>query len=116
MSGVLDGDGGGFVHTLAEFASEAVQHQLGGGLASGIFNDAGNLQTDPFPFLITENILSFLLHRLASAGPPRRFLFHFQPRVDVVLEETWPVRRCSGGKCQTSRILTRVYPTPFLWL
>ena len=43
MGGVLDGDGGGFVDTLTEFAPEAVEHQLGGGLATGIFGNAGNI-------------------------------------------------------------------------
>ena len=42
MGRVLDGDGGGFVDTLAEFAPDPVQHQLGVSLATGIFGNAGN--------------------------------------------------------------------------
>ena len=61
MGGILDGDGGGFVDTLTEFASEAVEHQLGGGLATGIFGNAGNVQLDALSFLVAKNVLSFLL-------------------------------------------------------
>ena len=75
MGRVLDGDGGGFVDTLAEFAPEAVEHQLGGSLATGIFGNAGNIQSNALPLLVTKNVVPFLLHGLAPAGPPRRFLF-----------------------------------------
>ena len=61
MGGVLDGDGGGFVDTLAEFTPEAVEHQLGGGLATGIFGNAGDVQSDALSFLVAKNVLSFLL-------------------------------------------------------
>ena len=75
MGRVLDGDGGGFVDTLAEFAPEAVQHQLGGGLASGIFGNTGDIQSDTLSFLVAKNVVSFLLHGLTPTRPPRRFLF-----------------------------------------
>ena len=75
MGRVLDGDGGGFVDTLAEFAPEAVQHQLGGSLASVIFGNAGNIQWDALPILVTKNVVPFLLHSLAPTRPPHRFLF-----------------------------------------
>ena len=68
---VLNGDGGGFVDSLPEFAPEAVQHELGGGLATGVFGNAGNVQSDPFPFLVAKNVLAFLLEGLTPAGPPR---------------------------------------------
>ena len=42
MGGVLDSDGGGFVHPLAKLAPETVQHQFGGSLATGIFDNVGN--------------------------------------------------------------------------
>ena len=61
MGGVLDGDGGGFVDPLAEFTPEAAEHQFGRGLATGIFGNAGNVQSDAFPFLVAKNIVSFLL-------------------------------------------------------
>ena len=61
MGGVLDGDGGGFDDPLAEFTPEAVEHQFGHGLATGIFGNAGNVQSDALPFLVAKNIVSFLL-------------------------------------------------------
>ena len=75
MGRVLDGDGGGFVDTLAEFAPDPVQHQLGVSLATGIFGNAGNIQSDALPLLVTKNVVLFLLDSLAPAWPPRRFLF-----------------------------------------
>ena len=71
MGGVLDSDGGGFVDTLAEFAQETVQHQFGNGLATGIFGNAANIESDALPFLLAKNVLSFLLEGLTPAGPPR---------------------------------------------
>ena len=75
MGRVLDCDGGGFVDTLAEFAPEAVQHELGGSLASGIFGNAGDVQSDALSFQVAKNVVSFLFHGLTPTGPPRRFLF-----------------------------------------
>ena len=75
MGGVLDGDGGGFVDTLPEFAPETVQHQFGGGFATGIFGNAGDVQSDALSFLVAKNIVSFLLEGLTPTGPPCRFLF-----------------------------------------
>ena len=71
MGGVLDGDGGGFVDPFPEFTPEAVEHQFGGGLATRIFGNAGNVQSDTLPFLVAKNVLSFLLEGLTPAGPPR---------------------------------------------
>ena len=88
MGGVLDSDGGGFVDPLPKLAPETVQHELGRGLATGIFGNAGNVQSDPLPFLVTKNVLSFLLEGLTPAGPPRGFLFQLQPGVDVRGEKT----------------------------
>ena len=71
MSGALDGDGGGFVDPLPEFAPETVQLELGGGLATGIFGNAANVQVDALSLLVTKNVVSFLFEGLAPAGPPR---------------------------------------------
>ena len=37
------------------------EHQFGRGLATGIFGNAGNVQSDALPFLVAKNIVSFLL-------------------------------------------------------
>ena len=75
MSGVPDSDGSRFVDSLPEFAPKAVQHELGGGLATGVFGNAADVQTNALPLLITKNIVAFLFEGLTPAGPPRRFLF-----------------------------------------
>ena len=74
LGGVFHSDSGGFLDPLPEFAPEAFQHQLGRGLASGLFSDAANVQTDPLPPLVTKDVVSFLFEGLTPAGPPRRFL------------------------------------------
>ena len=88
MGGVLDGDGGGLVDPFPEFTPEAVEHEFRSGLATRIFGNAGNVQSDTLPFLVTINILSSLFHSLTPTGPPRRFLFDLEPRVDVIGEKT----------------------------
>ena len=96
MGGVPDSNSRWFVDTLAEFAPETVQHQFGGSLASRIFGNAGNIQSDPLPFLVTKNVVPFLLHGLTPTGPPRRLLFDLQPCVDVISKKTRPA--LLGGK------------------
>ena len=64
------------------------EHQFGRGLATGIFGNAGNVQSDAFPFLVTKNVVSFLFEGLTPTGPPRRFLFQLEPGVDVIGEKT----------------------------
>ena len=71
MGGVFDRDGGRFVDPLPEFAPETVQHELGRGLATGVFGNAGNVQSDALSFLVAKNVVSFLLEGLTPAGPPR---------------------------------------------
>ena len=79
IRGVLNGDGGGFVDPLPEFTPETVQH------ATGIF---GNVQSDPFPFLIAKNIVAFLFEGLTPTGPSRGFLFDLEPGVHVIGKKT----------------------------
>ena len=84
----LDSDGGGFVDMLDKLAPETVQHQFGSGLATRIFGNAGDVQSDALSFLVAENVLSFLLEGLTPTGPPRGFLFQLQPGVDVISEKS----------------------------
>ena len=88
MGGVFDRDGGGFVDPLPEFAPETVQHKLGGGLATGVLGNTGNVQLDAFPFLVTKNVLAFLFKGLTPTGPPGGFLFDLEPGVDVISKKT----------------------------
>ena len=89
ISGVLNGNGGGFVDPLPEFAPETVQHELGRGLATGVFGYTGNIQSDAFPFLVTKNVVAFLLKGLTPTGPSRGFLFDLEPGVDVISKKTY---------------------------
>ena len=88
IGGVLNGDGGGFVDPLPEFTPETVQHELGRGLATGVLGNAGNIQSDPFPFLIAKNVVAFLLEGLTPTGPSRGFLFELEPGVHVIGKKT----------------------------
>ena len=88
MGGVFDSDGGGFVDPLPEFAPETVQHEFGRGFATGVLGNTGNVQSDPFPFLVTKNIVTFLLEGLTPTGPSRGFLFQLEPRVYVIGKKT----------------------------
>ena len=88
MGGVSDGDGGGFVDPLAKLAPETVQHEFGGGFTTRVFGNAGNVQSDPLPFLVAINVVAFLFEGLAPTGPPRGFLFQLEPSVHVIGEKT----------------------------
>ena len=88
IGGVLDSDGGGFVDSLPKFAPETVQHEFGRGFATGVLGNAGNVQSDAFPFLVAKNVVSFLLEGLTPTGPPRGFLFDLEPRIHVISKKT----------------------------
>ena len=88
IGGMLNGDSGGFVDPLPEFTPETVQHEFGCGLATGVFDNTGNVQSDTLPFLVAKNVVAFLLKGLTPTGPPRGFLFDLEPRVDVIGEKT----------------------------
>ena len=56
MGGVSHRDCGGF----PKFAPKTIQHQLGSGLTTGIFGDAGNVQADPLSLLVPEKVVPAL--------------------------------------------------------
>ena len=68
MGGVFDSDGGGFIDPLPEFAPETVQHEFGRGFPTGVFGNAGNVQSDALPFLVTKNVVAFLLEGLTPVS------------------------------------------------
>ena len=88
MGGVFESDGGGFVDSLPEFTPETVEHELVSGLATRVFGNTGNVQSDTLPFLVTKNVVAFLLKGLTPAGPPCRFLFDLEPRIHVISKKT----------------------------
>ena len=100
---------GGFVKIFAEFSPEAVEHEFGGGFASGIFGDESWIEVDVFFLLVLSDVMLFGFGFVGPTRVPCRFLLDFKPRVHVICEETF--FRWFGGKCHTSRILTMRYPT-----
>jgi len=92
MGRVSHCDRRGFINPLTEFTPETVkgkekqvkkrkkmkknqrvdlpvQHQFGGGLASGIFGNTGNIQSDTLSLLVPENVLPALLEGLTPTRP-----------------------------------------------
>ena len=59
---------GGFVKIFAEFSPEAVEHEFGGGFASGIFGDESWIEVDVFFLLVLSDVMLFGL--LAQLGYP----------------------------------------------
>ena len=84
----VDNFGGGFVEILPELAPEAVEHEFGGGLASGVLDDEVGIEVDAFFLLVLPHVLSFVCR---SGGPGRvagGFLFDFEQSVDVLGKES----------------------------
>ena len=75
---------------LPKFTPKTIQHQLGSGLATGIFGDAGNVQADPLSLLVPEKVVPALFEGLTPRGPASRFLLNFQPSIDVIGKKTRP--------------------------
>ena len=55
-----------------------------------IFGNLADVQSDPLPLQVAKNVLSLFFHGLTPTRPPSRFLFLFQPGVDVIGKETRP--------------------------
>ena len=88
MMRCVDSFGGGFVEILAKFTPEAVEHEFGRGLASGVLDDEVGIEVNVFPLLVLVDIVGFVCR---SGGPGRvasRLLFDFEPGVDVFGKES----------------------------
>ena len=84
----VDSFGGGFVEILAKFTPEAVEHEFGSGLASGVLDDEVGIEVNVFPLLVLVDIVGFVCR---SGGPgvvAGRLLLHFEPGVDVFGKES----------------------------
>ena len=84
----VDSFGGGFVEILAKFTPEAVEHEFGSGLASGVFDDEVGVEVNVFPLPVLVDIVGFVC---LSGGPGRvasGLLFDFEPGVDVFGKES----------------------------
>ena len=88
MVSLVNGGGGGFEEIFAELAPEAVEHEFGGSFPSGIFLDETGIEIDAFLFLVSGDVLGFVLSRDGPSRIASRFLLDLEPRVDVILEQS----------------------------
>ena len=89
MMRCVDDFSGGFVEVFTKLAPEAVQHEFGRGLASGVLDDEIGVEVDTFSLLVLPDVLSFVC---GGDGPGRvasGLLFNFQPGVDVFGKESY---------------------------
>ena len=84
---VLKGQDLGFVKALTKFTPHGIEHHFGQGAEPRVLLDFVVLQPDAFLFEIVVYISLFVLFSHVLLRPPTGFLFDFQPRVDVILEE-----------------------------
>ena len=85
----VDGFSGGFVEVFTKLAPEAVQHEFGRGLASGVLDDKIGIEVDTFSLLVLPDVLSFVCGGDSPGRVASRLLFNFQPGVDVLGKESY---------------------------
>ena len=97
IAGIVDCFRGGFVKVFVEFSPEAVEHEFGGGFASGIFDDESWIEIEFFFLLVSSDVIRFGFRGVDSAGVPCGFLLDFESGVDVIGKEpcfsllTWEI-------------------------
>ena len=84
----VDCFGGGLVEILAELAPEAVEHEFGGGLASGVLDNEVGIEVDAFFLLVLLDVLSFVSRRGGPGRVASGFLLDFEPSVHVFGKES----------------------------
>ena len=84
----VDCFGGGLVEILAELAPEAVEHEFGSGLASGVLDNEVGVEVDTFSQLILLDIASFVSRRGGPGRVASGFLLDFEPSVHVFGKES----------------------------
>ena len=83
----VDSFGGGFVEILAKFTPEAVEHEFGSGLASGVLDDEVGIEVNVFPLFVLVDIVGFVCRSGGPGGVASGLLFDFEPSVDVFGKE-----------------------------
>ena len=83
----VDSFGGGFVEILTKFTPEAVEHEFGRGLASGVLDDEVGVEVNVFPLLVLVDIAGFVCRSGGPGGVASGLLFDFEPGVDVFGKE-----------------------------
>ena len=84
----VDSFGGGFVEILAKFTPEAVEHEFGSGLASGVLDDEVGVEVNVFPLLVLMDIAGFVCRSGGPGGVASGLLFDLEPSVDVFGKES----------------------------
>ena len=84
---VLKGLHLGFVEALTKLAPHGIEHHFGQGTQPRILLNLVVLQLDAFLLEVVFDVLLFFFFGVDSLGPSTRFLFDFQPGVDVIFEE-----------------------------
>ena len=88
MMRCVDSFGGGFVEIFAKFAPEAVEHEFGRGLASGVLDDEVRVEVDVFPLPVLMDIVGFVCRSGGPGGVASGLLFDFEPGIDVFGKES----------------------------
>ena len=84
----VDSFGGGFVEILAKFAPEAVEHEFGCGLASGVLDNEVGVEVNVFPLLVLIDIAGFVCRSGGPGGVASGLLLDLEPGVDVFGKES----------------------------
>ena len=84
----VNGSGGGLEEIFTELAPEGVEHEFGGGFASGSFLDGTGIEVGAFLLLVSGDVLGFVLRRGRPGRVASGLLLDFEPRVDVILEQS----------------------------
>ena len=77
----------GFVEALTKLAPHGIEHHFGQGAEPRVLLDFVVLQPDAFLLEIVVYISLFVLFGHVLLRPPTRFLFDFEPGVDVIFEQ-----------------------------
>ena len=88
MVSLVNSGGGGLEEILAELAPEAVEHEFGGGLTSGIFLDETGIEVDAFLLLVLADAPGFLSRRGHPGRVASGLLPDLEPHVDVILKQS----------------------------
>ena len=88
MMRCVDCFGGGLVEILPKLSPEAVEHEFGGGLASRVLDNEVGIKVDAFFLLVLPHVLSFVCRSSGPGGVASRFLFNFEPGVDILCKES----------------------------
>ena len=83
MVSLVNSSGGGPEEIFAKLSPEAVEHEFGSVFMSGIFLDETGIEVDAFFFLVSSDVLGFVLRRGRPGRVASGLLLDLEPRVDI---------------------------------